>query len=478
MDWLAYAKEIAKTTRGYAAFLRQHKTDIAKVRRFEDLPVMDKKSYIAKFSLEELTPWGAVPSLAYASSGSSGRPTVWFRNDEQEFRGADMHERVVRDIWKIKKSERTLVVVCFSMGIWVAGSFTAAVFRELSRRGYAITTITPGIERGDIFAILRDLAPRYTRVILAGYPPFVLDVLREIKSGVAPMPPKLNILTAGDAVSEEMRDEYLALTGSTDPAFAINLYGCADAGPLAYETPETIAFRRAMRVHAALRRACIGADDGKIPALFAYRPDDIYFEERGGELLFSAKTAIPLIRYNIHDIGALYRGVEINALLKTHGVRGVKFTNDARLVLKRGRTDVAVTFYALNIYPEHIAAGLAHPKIRRMVSGQYIAHTTVGRKTGEVLHLVLESAPGVPASARLRALAQQTIANELAEHNMEYRKLRDTLGAAALPQIRLVSNMRVPVVERPSTDKRQNSNARGAILGMKGKKPKMMQVNS
>lgn len=463
-SWLSYAKNIARLTLAYKAFLKKKKVTISKIKSFQELPITDKKNYINAFTLEQLIARRTTPPFAYASSGSSGKQTFWFRGDEEEKRGGDIHESIVRDIWKIPKSSKTLVVVCFSMGVWVAGGFTAAAFRELSRRGYQMTTVTPGLERKDIAHIIHDLLPHYDRLIFAGYPPFLLDVLRDIKQWNIPIPKHTYLLTAGDSVRESLRDSYLELLKTRDPARAINMYGCADAGPLAYETRLTIALRRACINNSSLQKAIFGASIEKpdsLPALFQYNPKDIFFEQQKDELIFSARTTIPLVRYNIHDIGELISFARMKKISSS-------LTNNNSLfrlpfIVKRGRTDVAVTFYALNIYPEHIFSGFSNSTIAKTVSGQFLAYTKPGEHTAEELYIDAGLQNNIQATEELQMLVQKSMTEALLANNMEYRKLFNTIGDAALPHIRLIES-----------DKFEESDISRGILGMKGKKPRMI----
>ena len=142
-----------------------------------------------------------IPPTAYAGSGSSGRLTFWFMGGRQEAVGGKAHEIIFKEIFGIKKNDSTLVVNCFAMGLWIAGNYTQAACRYLAKKGYRITTISPGIEKKDIFIILRDLAPQFKKLILTGYPPFLMDVIREARGKNMPLRKDIKILTAGNKIS-------------------------------------------------------------------------------------------------------------------------------------------------------------------------------------------------------------------------------------------------------------------------------------
>jgi phenylacetate-CoA ligase len=69
------------------------------------------------------------------------------------------------------------VVVCFALGTWVGGMYTAACCRHLAAKGYPITVATPGNDLAEILRVVPELAPHFDQVVLAGYPPFVKHVI-------------------------------------------------------------------------------------------------------------------------------------------------------------------------------------------------------------------------------------------------------------------------------------------------------------
>lgn len=260
MNPLKLAQKAAKEIPAYRKFLNGRNLLV-----WDDIPITDKKNYIRKYASKDFFPGGRVPPFAYASSGSSGTPTLWFRSDRQEEIGAELHEPIVRDLFKIQKSEPTLAIISFHMGLWVAGNYTAAAFRGLARKGYQITTVTPGSELNDTLLVLKHLAPEFSHVILAGYPTALMNIFREAKQHNIRFPRRFHVISAGD---------------KSPVKNFVNIYGSADAGMIAYNGH--------------------------------YNPKYFFFEEINGELLMTTNaTATPLIRYNTHDLGRVFPGNRI-----------------------------------------------------------------------------------------------------------------------------------------------------------------------
>lgn len=437
----------------YQAFLK--KKGIGQVKDFSQVPVMEKKTYIEAYPLLDRTAQ-PLPPMIYASSGSSGKPTFWFGDDAHEERGGMDHEMIFRDIFRIKKQESTLVIICFAMGVWVAGHYTLGSCRAISRRGYNLTAITPGIEKEDVLSILHTLAPKFQNVVIAGYPPFLMNIFIEAKKRRITFSKNTFVLAAGDKFTESWRTHILLLLGKKDPNSVINIYGCADAGILGYETPLSIFIRQHLfaKAHDA-------------PGLFQYNQKHIFFEQAHGEILFTIHTPVPLIRYNIHDIGEVMPFTEIEAFLKSEGLwkkaKQKKLLKwNGPFVRIRGRSDVAVTFYALKIPSSHLQAGTEKLSF---LSGNFFAYTKdTHHHKRYTLHMNVELKPGIQGTKQMTKAVQKKIIQQLLEVNIEFRKLFSTLGPKALPIVVLQNNGEelIPASHRQG------------LLAKRGKKPKMI----
>jgi phenylacetate-CoA ligase len=358
------------------------------------------------------------------------------------------------------------------MGVWVAGNYTLECFRYLARQGYNLTNITPGIEKADILNILKKLSSNFKTTILAGYPSFVMDILVESKKQKVNLPNSLKILTAGDSFTENWRDEVLKFTTKkNNPEDVISIYGSADAGLMGIETPLSIFLRREAQKNKILFEKLFGKTE-KQPALVQFFPEHIYIESLNGELVLTTNTPIPLVRYNIHDVGNVLDFPEMLEILKELGLyKKAKEHNllnwNLPFVIKHGRTDVSVTYYALNIYPEHIQAGLQNPKLNNYVSGSFKAYNqTTNKHKNEKLVIEVELKNKIKDSHGLVKKISHSILNNLVKFNIEFRKLYAVLGSKAIPKIKLTSQMLL----KEGTKK--------TLLNIKGKKPKIILKNA
>ncbi|QQG46423.1 MAG: phenylacetate--CoA ligase family protein [Candidatus Niyogibacteria bacterium] len=440
-------KESARIVPAYGSFLRKHGVNPVKVNSYADfvkVPATDKPHYLRAFDFFDLFPKSKVPPMISASSGSSGKPFYWPRGEEQEKVGGRQHERIFRDIFGVKKEDRTLVVVCFSMGTWIAGSFTMTSVRWLEKQGYNISVITPSIEKEDAVNILRDLAPIFDRIILAGYPPFLRDVIEEARAQKVNIKNlRLNLLFAGENFSEKYRAIIHQISGIKNGfngfSGSVSIYGTADAGAIGHETPATILIRRTAFENKSFAKT-LGLDSF-IPTIVQYDPRHVFFEMAEGELLFTARAGIPLMRYNIHDTGRIIGHEDMRVILKKANIldraRALGFEKwKSPFIFLGARSDVATTFYALNIYPENIKVGLERKNVYKFVTGKFIAYTRLFRNgRDQKLFIEVELARGVKPAPKLLAKIRQSVFEGLTSKNMEYRKLNRSIGAKALPNI-------------------------------------------
>jgi phenylacetate-coenzyme A ligase PaaK-like adenylate-forming protein len=440
--------EAATRVPAYGDFLKKEKIKSQQIRTisdFEQVTPVDKKNYLTQYSLPELSWDGTLMNsrLISVSSGSSGTSLFWPRGKAQDDEGGWMHERLYQRIFQTNQYD-SLVVVCFSMGTWVAGSFTTVSTLGAIDRGARINIVTPGIDQADAVKAIKNLAANYQQIILAGYPPFLKDVIEQAaREGVKWNQHRVRLLFAGEAFGEDWRDYVLDLVGETDPYHSsVNIYGTADAAVLGHETPVSIAARRIIGEDPALTQAIFHTDI--LPSLLQYYPQRRYFEVADSELIFTARAGIPLVRYNIHDAGGVYSYRELLAPIAD---RFAKLATDYEITTKdwqlpfvylSGRKDFTITIYAVNIYPENIKSALIDPKMRSWVTGKFTMATKYYSDMDQYFEINIELAKDITPEAAYHQIAHDTIVTTLRKLNAEYNKLSGAIGAKAEPHIHLL----------------------------------------
>lgn len=439
----------SKRVPAYKDFLKKQGVTPTKIKTYSDfkqyVPVIDKQNYLREYPLSALCLDGNMFSnrIISVSSGSSGVPFYWPRGEAQDDEGADMFGTIYDAIFQMDQKS-TLLVICFSMGTWIAGSFTT-----ISSFGYAskkrpINIVTPGLEKGEAINAIKNLAAYYSQVVVVGYPPFVKDIIEEGKrSGIKWPKLKTRLLMAGEAFSEEWRDYVLKLIHSKNPYYdSSNIYGSADAGILGNETPLSVLVRRIYNHRSKMRQQIFGIDT--LPSLVQYDPLRRHFEAVDNQLVFTTMAGIPLVRYNIKDTGGVLSFSDatnpikerIAELAPQYGIVPEKWQQP--FVYLNGRKDFSVTIYAVNIYPENIKAALIDKHIQRWVTGRFTMATRNYSDMDQYFEINVELAKDFVVKAQHQALIEQIILEKLLKLNTEFHKLHAAIGIKAIPKVHLI----------------------------------------
>jgi phenylacetate-CoA ligase len=419
-------REAAASVPAYRAFLAGHGIEPDTVGDVAQLPLVTKKSYLHRHPLPQLCRDGTLgrADTVALSSGSSGEPTVWPRSIADEAITARRFEQILAG--GFGAGERTtLVVICFALGSWVGGMYTAACCRLLAAKGYPITVATPGNNVDEILRAVRRLGPEYDQVVLAGYPPFVKGVVDAgLEQGVDWSAYAVKLVLAGEVFSEQWRDLVGRRAGITSAvAGSASMYGTADAGVLGTETPLSVGIRRFLSTRPDAARALFG--DGRLPTLVQYDPSTRYFETHEGTLVLTADGQVPLIRYHLADEGGLVAYENMLDHCRAHGfdpLAGVGAAGAPVLpfVFVFGRSLFTVSYFGANIYPESVSAALERSPISEWSTGRFVVETRADEDENRVLSLTVEVAPGAVAGAAEAAEAAEAVRTELLRVNSEF----------------------------------------------------------
>ncbi|MDR3571344.1 MAG: hypothetical protein P4L81_04050 [Candidatus Pacebacteria bacterium] len=446
---LSLFKRMAAEVPAYKKFLKSRSIVAATIKNDAELdrvPVMSKDSYLRAYPYKELF-WGgtlAVPHVMTSTSGSTGKPFYFARSFTVDEQSALIHERFFLQS-SLSKSKPTLIIVCFGMGVWIGGLLTYQAFQLLGRRGHPISVITPGINKSEILKALEQLAPNYDQVILAGYPPFIKDVIDDaIATGISLSKYKFGIVFAAEAFTEQFRDYVIAKTNIKNPLTdTMNIYGSADLGTMAAETPLSILIRRIAAEKPALFKALFG-DISKTPTLAQYTSEFTHFECVDGQLYVTGDSAMPLCRYSIGDNGGVFSFKQITDIFENHGIDLEKKMRankiDSKLaklpfVYVYERSDLSTTLYGLQIYPETIRETLLQEPYAAFLTGRFTLMTKFSDANDQYLEINIEMHDGKEASQAFSAQLSSEIVKNLCEKNGEFQELFTFLGDRAIPRL-------------------------------------------
>jgi phenylacetate-CoA ligase len=423
---------VARDVPAYRTFLERAGIDASAVRTAADfarLPTTTKDNYHRAFPLHLLCRDGRLDACDFVavSSGSTGEPSVWPRFVADELGTAMRFEQVLGDAMG-GAHRRTLGVICFALGSWVGGMYTTAACRHIAAKGYPLTLVTPGNNRAEILRVVRALAPSFEEVVLFGYPPFLKDVIDAGRAdGIEWERLSVRVVTAGEVFSESWRTLVCERLGQSDPHLrTASMYGTADGGVLANETPLSIRIRQFLADRPDAARELFG--EARLPTLCQYDPLHRYFEQDQGELVFTGDGGAPLVRYRILDRGGVLGFHDLIAFLKDHGkdplgdlkAEGSVPIRQLPFVYVFGRSSFAVSFYGANVYPENIAIALERGEAARHVTGKFVMEVACDDNQDPALHIVVELAQGVASSGELARDLAVAMRAEIERVNSEF----------------------------------------------------------
>lgn len=453
---LALFHKVAENVPAYKHFLKKNSINPEKIETWEDfqhITPVNKKNYLRKHPLEDLSWDGNLkkPLVFTSTSGSTGEPFYFHRSFDLDWQSSIIHELFYLN-GQYQKNEPVLVIICLGMGVWIGGLITYKGFEIAAQRmNYPISIITPGINKKEIFNALKNLGKSYKNIILAGYPPFIKDVVDEAYlNGINIKKLNLRLIFAAEAFTEKFRD-YLAEKTSIKNLYldTMNVYGSADIGAMAYETPLSILIRR-LAVKKPNLFVDIFGPINKTPTLAQFNPLFINFECVKGDIVLTGNNEIPLVRYSIGDHGGVYSYNELVEILKKHNIDirteakkvGISDTlNELPFVFVFERDDFSVTLYGLQIYPEIIRETILEDPFNGFLTGKFMLVTKFDKKQNQYLEINIELKKNIKsAPAFLKKRLLKKIVLNLRQKNSEFRELSDHLKKKVDPKLIFWSN--------------------------------------
>jgi phenylacetate-CoA ligase len=237
----------------------------------------------------------------------------------------------------------------------------------------------------------------------------------------------VKLVLAGEVFTEAWRTLVGERAGMTRTLLdSASLYGTADAGVLAAETPVSIAIRRFLAERPDDARAIFG--EARLPTLAQYDPCSRYFEPHDGTLVFTGDGGVPLVRYHIDDRGGLYAFDALVDRVRALGFDPIRAARDAgaRAVREQpfvyvfGRAHFAISYFGANIFPEMVSGGLEQPAIAPHVTGKFVMEIVADADHDNHLAIAVELAPGAASDPALADACACAIHGELLRLDPEF----------------------------------------------------------
>jgi phenylacetate-CoA ligase len=459
--WLKTSKEeklklfkfVAYNVPAYKDFLKKHKVNPDKIKNYDDLkyvPPINKENYLWYYPYDKLLIKGdeflKTPLTMHASSGSTGEPTYYFRDILNDLQRAFALDFFLKNN-NITTKQPTLFIVNFGMGIWSAGTgMYNSVYLISKINDYPISLISPGVNKIETLKIFKNLGKYFRQIILAGYPPFVKDVIDEIDEYRLLDLKKINmrLILAGETFPEELRDYFNEKLNLGNIFLnTMNAYGTSELGAIAIETPLSILIRRLCHRNKEIFKDMFGEID-KTPTLCQYIPYFVNFDCIDGELYFYGRNAIPLVKYQSGDRGGLKTLNDIKDIFRNYGINLDKeirqhkiqdYINELPFVYVYERKNLAATFYGILIYPEFIKKILLGKSLNRFFTGRFTVITKYDKRQNQYLEINLELKKNVSLKQEDKVWILKEMVKGLRMNSSEYRELHDHLKERANPKL-------------------------------------------
>ena len=434
----------------YSAFLNSKGFSLKKIRTkrdFATVPLTSKKDYLQMATHKDLVwpeNWNH-PLWFCSTSGSTGEPYYFPRGKELAEQASWMAESFIKN--SSYGRGRTLVLMGFGMGVWIGGLLTLRAFEiATDRLNPAIAFLPTGYNKIETLKALKKLAPEFDQTILAGYPPFIKEIIDEEESaGIDLKRLNMRLLFAAEAFTETFRNYVCDKAGVKNPLLdTLNIYGTADVGAMAHETPVSILIRR-LAVEDPLLFKDMFKQIEKTPTLAQYNPDFIEFEEVENEVVLTSDSALPFIRYAVGDHGGVYSYEQMEKLLLKFGIslsQEVKkagivhtITDKRPFVYVYERTDLSTTLNGIIIYPEFVKEGLLSNQLVDVFTERFTMSTKHDIYHNQFLQINLELQKNIDPNDELKRKALKAIQKSLIQKSSEFAEVSKSRNSATLIQI-------------------------------------------
>jgi len=428
---------MAERVPAYKDFLAKHKINPASIKTIEDfknLPLTSKENYLLAYPLKDLCWDGKFAEgkwIIASTSGSTGEPFYFPRTHLQDQQFALTAELTLREYFEIHKKS-TLFIDCFALGVWIGGMFMYQAIKNISeQRNYQLSIITPGADKTETIKAVKGLAPQFDQVILGGYGPLVKDLIDDgIRQGIDWNQYDMKYFFAAEGFTEGFRD-FLKEKGGVKNIYTgtINHYGTADLGTMAHETPLSILIRRLTEKNKALYNL-VFSQGNKLPTLTQFIPELFFFQEVNRKLVCSGPAGLPLIRYDLKDIGEVctfdvmkekFAKYNIDLLEEAKKLNLQNTIWQLPFVYVAERGDFTVSIYSVNIYPESIRKALEVKELQEAITGKFTMIVDFDKSENQFLEINIELKPEQTETEIIKQKVLNSIISWLNKENSEWR---------------------------------------------------------
>lgn len=383
---MAAFEHAVSVSAGYRAWLERQSVDPARTTAIEQVPYLEKRDVFGS----DFGTWidgggstGAAELLT--SSGRSGTFSVGVTSRD-ELRSLQAATDNALRAAGAGEGRSTLLLNCLPMGISVPATIA--------------TVATPSVHLEMAQELFERVGPEFDLVVVLAEPVFCKEFAERLFAahGAAWTADRLACVVGGEWISESWRRYVSGLLGlgpahDQGTAGILISMGAAELGlHLLFETPDLRAIRSVLD-ESGQARALFRYPWGYTPTLFTFDPSRVYVEERhhddgASTLVFTplGRRLLPLVRYDLGDLGQVAPADHLNAQL---AALGVPQRVDRPVVAFWGRRSAGLVLGGRLVRPELIKQRLFSSSAEAAVlTGRFF----LGHSPDPVLHVQLRQA--------------------------------------------------------------------------------------
>jgi phenylacetate-CoA ligase len=418
------ARRAYKSVPAYQDFLAARGANIR--ASFDELPPLDKKSYILAYPFDRLLGDDADRILAFfRSSGSSGNPVCWpYLRSGSRF--AALATRLFLERSFAIHQQKTLAIVALSLGSCSPGvQFASSLNSMNAKLPYPFWLFAPGKNLPEIIEAIANIQHLVEQIILFIVPSAIAHLHLLAEQLQKPLPlEKLRYIALGEPFPESLRTGLQQHAGIAENVpFMFSMYGSTDTGGLGVESLATVALRQLLTRHPSLAER-LGIDL-PIPLFFHSIAVDAFLETLDGSLCITRWQGIPLVRYLLGDRVAFYNWRKLKTAILTAAdfspadeplVQIISRASNwlPNLIAVTGRSDSCLILGGTNLTEYMLDEAVKSEALQDILTGLYRARI-VYQQERQYLAFDLETRPDVRVNEEIDRRVYRSLIDSLGE---------------------------------------------------------------
>ena len=300
-----------------------HASQIVDVESFSRLcPLLGRANTFDRFPIDRLCAGGLPDDLAQvltsSGHGGSGRFSFGLSDRTQAELNEYFTDLAMDEAFQVK-ARKTLLINCLPMGVLFSS--------------HCMTVANTSVREDMAVALVQAFGKYYEQIILICDPLFMKRLTdHALAKSVGWSQYRVHVILGEEIFGEHYRDYVANRLGMGDGQAVMGSLGVAELGlNLGYETPGTVALRRAAAKNPEFARDLFGIDLSRtvLPMLYSFNPQRIFIEavasniEGYGQMTVSMLDpglTIPLLRYQTGDTIRLPTPDEVSEATERHGI--------------------------------------------------------------------------------------------------------------------------------------------------------------